>query len=503
MGDLVANLSLGFGAAVTPGNLMFCFLGTLLGTLVGVLPGLGPITTIALLMPFAFSLEPVTALIMLAGVFYGSQYGGSTSAILTNIPGESASVITCLDGHPMARQGRAGAALAVAAWGSFIAGTVATLLIAVAAPLMAAVALAMTSVEYCALMLFGLVATVVLASGSVLNAICMIMVGLLLGLVGTDVNSGTQRYVFGVPLLADGLDFVALATGLFGITEVIQTMIAARSPAAERTGEVKSVGLTGEEWRRSWKAILRGTGLGSLLGILPGSGGTIASFASYALEKRVSKRPEEFGKGAIEGVAAPEAANNAGSQTSFVPLLTLGIPTNATMAVLSGAMIVHGIQPGPKVISEQPTLFWGLICSMWIGNFMLLLINLPLAKLWARGMEIPQRILAPAIVSICCVGVYAVTNSFAALAIMAGFGVVGFVLRRLDCEPAPLVLGFVLGPLLEENFRRAMMVAKGDLGVFVSRPISLALLIATALVLLSLSLPLVRRERSLLKECEA
>ncbi len=500
MTDLLANLSLGFGAAITPTNLAFCFIGTLLGTAVGVLPGLGPITTIALLMPFTFYLEPVTALIMLAGIFYGSQYGGSTSSILLNIPGEAASVVTCLDGHPMARQGRAGAALAVAAWGSFIAGSAATLLLAVAAPLLTAVALKLTSVEYCALMVFGLIATIVLAAGSALNALAMIAVGLILGLVGTDVNTGTQRFALGIPLLYDGLDFVALATGLFGITEVISSMNARGPRSYERLGELRKIGMTREDWRRSLPAILRGTTLGSILGVLPGSGGMISSFAAYALEKRVSKTPAEFGKGAIEGVASPESANNAGSQTSFVPLLTLGIPSNATMAILSGAMMIHGIQPGPKVMVEQPRIFWGLICSMWIGNLMLLAINLPLARLWAKAMDIPMRMMAPAIVVLCCVGVYAVTNSFAALAIMAGFGVVGVVLRHLGCEPAPLVLGFVLGPLFEENFRRALLVAKGDLSIFVTRPISAALLAAAVAVLLALALPRFRRDRQLLTQ---
>lgn len=502
MNDLLANLALGFATAATPTNLMFCFLGTLIGTAVGVLPGLGPVTTIALLMPFTFYTEPTTALIMLAGIFYGSQYGGSTTSILMNIPGEASSVVTCLDGHPMARQGRAGAALAIAAWGSFIAGTLSTFVLAGGAVWLSAIARSLTSVEFCSLMVLGLIAAVVLASGSVLNAVAMIAVGLLLGLIGTDVNTGTQRFVFGVPLLADGLDFVALATGLFGITEVIANYQAARRTRIERTGKIASLSLTREDWHRALPAILRGSALGSLLGTLPGSGGMIASFASYALEKRISKTPEQFGSGAIEGVAAPESANNAGSQTSFIPLLTLGIPSNATMAVLSGAMIVHGIQPGPKVMIEQPTLFWGLICSMWIGNLMLLIINLPLVRLWAKTMDIPYRYLGPAVVVVCCIGVYAVTNSFAALAIMAGFGVVGWLLRELNCEPAPLVLGFVLGPLMEENLRRALLVSGGNPAVFVERPISLALLLAAAALLVILFVPAIRRERRLLNNAE-
>ncbi len=499
MSELLNNLALGFGVAATPVNLLLCFVGALVGTAVGVLPGLGPVTTIALLMPFTFYLEPVSALIMLAGIFYGSQYGGSTTSILMNIPGEASSVVTCLDGHAMARQGRAGQALAIAAWGSFIAGTVATLFLAAGAVWLAEVARRFTSVEYCSLMVLGLAAAFVLASGSVLNAIAMAVVGLLLGLIGTDVNSGLQRFVFGVPLLADGLDFVALATGLFGLAEVI-TCLSARQQSQERTGKVESLSLSRKDWQEAGPAIARGTVLGSLLGTLPGSGGMIASFASYALEKKVSKQPERFGQGAIEGVAGPESANNAGSQTSFVPLLTLGIPSNATMAVLSGAMIVHGIQPGPKVMTEQPSLFWGLIASMWIGNVMLLVINLPLVRLWAKAMDIPYRIMAPAIVVICAIGVFAVTNSLWALAIMAGFGVFGWLMRQLDCEPAPLVLGFVLGPLMEENFRRAMTISQGDPSVFLTRPVSAACLaIAVGLIAL-LAMPSFQRERRALGE---
>ena len=501
MQDLLGGLGLGFGVALSPLNLGFCLLGALVGTLVGVLPGLGPVTTIALLLPLTFGMPPETALILLAGIFYGAQYGGSTTSILLNMPGEAASVVTCLDGHAMARQGRAGAALSVAAIGSFIGGTVSTAVIALAAAPLAAVVRGFTSVEYCSLMAFGLVAAIVLANGSFANAVGMIVLGLLLGLVGTDVNSGQQRFVFGVPLLADGLDFVAVITGLFGLAEVMLTLERHRNdPPAARVQRIGSLYLTRQDWRESWPAIGRGTLLGSLLGVLPGSGGMMASFAAYALEKRLARRPERFGQGAIAGVAAPETANNAGSQTSFIPLLTMGIPGNATMAVLAGAMLIHGIQPGPKVVTEQPALFWGVIASMWVGNAMLLVINLPLVGLWVKALDVPYRVMAPAIVLLCCIGVFAVTNSPVALWLMLGFGVFGYALAKLGCEPAPLVLGFVLGPLLEENFRRAMLLSGGDFGVFVRRPVSATLLLGAAALLVLVLAPGFRRTRGALAE---
>lgn len=497
MEGLANGLWLGFGVALSATNLAFCLLGALVGTLVGVLPGLGPVTTIALLLPLSFGLAPETALIMLAGIFYGSQYGGSTTAILMNMPGEAASVVTCLDGHVMAREGRAGAALSIAAIGSFIAGTLSTAVIALAALPLAGMVRGFTSVEYCALMVFGLVASIVLAHGSVAKALGMIVLGLLLGLVGTDVNTGQQRFVFGVPLLADGLDFAAVAVGLFGLVEVMLTLERQRAgTAAPRIARVGRLYLTRAEWRESWPAILRGTGLGSLLGVLPGSGGMISSFAAYALEKKIARDPSRFGRGAIAGVAAPESANNAGSQTSFIPLLTMGIPGNATMAVLAGAMLIHGIQPGPKVITEQPALFWGVIASMWIGNAMLLVINLPLVGLWVKALETPYRVMAPVIVLTCCIGVFAVSNSLVALWLMLGFGVFGYVLAKLGCEPAPMVLGFILGPLMEENFRRAMLISGGDATVFVERPVSLALLSAASLLLLLIAAPAFRRTRA-------
>jgi hypothetical protein len=499
--DLIDNLWLGFTVAVSWVNLLFCLVGVLVGTLIGVLPGLGPVTTIAMLLPITYYLEPVTALIMLAGIFYGSQYGGSTTSILLNMPGEASSVVTCLDGHQMAKNGRAGAALAVAAIGSFIGGTVATLIVAGAAIYIADFVKTFTSVEYFSLMVFGLVAAVVLASGSVLNAIGMVLLGLFLGMVGTDLSTGAQRYVFGVPMLADGIDFVILATGMFGVAEVLANLerrIRSGQPTAIRN--VGRAGLTRGEWRQSAPAIWRGTLIGSALGVLPGSGGMLSAFASYTLEKKVAKDPSRFGKGAIEGVAGPESANNAGSQTSFIPLLTMGLPSNATMAMMAGAMMIHGIVPSSKVVTDQPELFWGLIASMWIGNVLLLIINLPLIGIWIRILEVPYRLLYPTVLLLCCIGVYSLTNSPQSILFMLGFGVMGWMFLKFGCEPAPLVLGFVLGSRMEENLRRAMLVSGGDGWVFLQRPISLAFLVCAALLLLLVVLPSFSRSREALKE---
>ena len=499
--DLIDNLWLGLTVAVSWTNLLFCLLGVLVGTLIGVLPGLGPVTTIAMLLPITYYLEPVTALIMLAGIFYGSQYGGSTTSILLNMPGEASSVVTCLDGHQMAKNGRAGAALAVAAIGSFIGGTVATLIVAGAAVYIADFVKTFTSVEYFSLMVFGLVAAVVLASGSVLNAIGMVLLGLFLGMVGTDLSTGAPRYVFGVPMLADGIDFVILATGMFGVAEVLANLerrIRSGQPTAIRN--IGRAGLSRAEWRQSAPAIGRGTLIGSALGVLPGSGGMLSAFASYTLEKKVAKDPSRFGKGAIEGVAGPESANNAGSQTSFIPLLTMGLPSNATMAMMAGAMMIHGIVPSSKVVTDQPELFWGLIVSMWIGNVLLLIINLPLIGMWIRILEVPYRLLYPTVLLLCCIGVYSITNSPQSVLFMLGFGVLGWLFMKFGCEPAPLVLGFVLGGRMEENLRRAMLVSGGDAWVFLQRPISVAFLACAALLLLLVVLPTFSRSRDALKE---
>ena len=492
--ELMDNLALGFATALSPVNLLYCFIGVLLGTLIGVLPGLGPIATIAMLLPLTFSLPPVSALIMLSGIYYGAQYGGSTTAILINLPGESSSVVTAIDGYQMARQGRAGSALATAAIGSFFAGTVATVLLALFAPPLADAALSFGPAEYFSLMVLGLVASVALAHGSLLKAVAMIVTGLLLGLVGSDVETGVQRFTFDQPEMADGLNFVALAMGVFGLGEIIRNL-ENESIRSVMVRKVTGLMPTREDIRRIVGPILRGTGLGSLLGILPGGGAMLASFAAYTLEKRISRTPHRFGKGAIEGVAAPESANNAGAQTSFIPMLTLGIPSNPVMALMIGALIIQGITPGPNVVTDEPALFWGMIVSMWVGNFLLIVLNLPLIGMWVRLLTVPYHMLFPAILAFCCIGVYSVNSNAFDVYAMAVFGVVGYLLVKLDCEPAPLLLGFVLGPMLEEYLRRAMVLSRGDPTVFVTRPLSLALLIVALAVLALVLLPAVRAKR--------
>ncbi len=492
--ELMDNLALGFATALSPVNLLYCFIGVLLGTLIGVLPGLGPIATIAMLLPLTFSLPPVSALIMLSGIYYGAQYGGSTTAILINLPGESSSVVTAIDGYQMARQGRAGTALATAAIGSFFAGTVATVLLALFAPPLADAALSFGPAEYFSLMVLGLVASVALAHGSLVKALAMIVLGLLLGLVGSDIETGAQRFTFDQLELADGLNFVAVAMGVFGLGEIIRNL-ENESIRSVMVSKVTGLMPSREDFRRIVGPILRGTGLGSLLGILPGGGAMLASFAAYTLEKKVSRTPHRFGKGAIEGVAAPESANNAGAQTSFIPMLTLGIPSNPVMALMIGALIIQGITPGPNVVNDEPALFWGMIVSMWVGNFMLIVLNLPLIGMWVRLLTVPYHMLFPAILAFCCIGVYSVNSNAFDVYAMAVFGVVGYLLVKLDCEPAPLLLGFVLGPMLEEYLRRAMVLSRGDPTVFVTRPLSLALLIVALAVLALVLLPAVRAKR--------
>ena len=491
--DLLSDIALGFGVAFSPVNILFCFVGALLGTLIGVLPGIGPLGAIAMLLPITFQFEPVTALIMLAGIYYGAQYGGSTTSILVNLPGETSSVVTCLDGHQMARNGRGGAALAIAALGSFFAGSVATLLVAVASPPLARLGTLFQAPDYFSLMVLGLVGAVVLAHGSIAKAIGMILLGLLLGLVGTDLNTGRQRYTFGIPELSDGIGFVTLAMGLFGVAQVLVNLEQHAMPRA--TAIVGSLWPSRDELRRSVPATMRGTTIGSLLGVLPGGGAILASFAAYALEKKVSRDPARFGRGAVEGVAAPESANNAGAQTSFIPMLTLGIPSNALMALLVGAMSIFGVVPGPRIVEEQPQLFWGLVASMWIGNAMLLVINLPLIGLWVQLLRIPYRLLYPLILLLCCIGVYALNGSALEVGLMIGFGLLGYALLKLGFEPAPMLLGFVLGPLMEENLRRALAVSRGDASVFFTRPISATLLAVSLLLLLAVLMPKVGRIR--------
>jgi TctA family transporter len=492
--DLLAHIGLGFGVALTLRNILYGFIGALLGTLVGVLPGIGPVTTVAMLLPISFTLDPVSAMIMLAGIYYGAQYGGSTTAILVNIPGEASSVVTTIDGHQMARHGRAGPALGIAAIGSFFAGCVATLLITIAAPPLAKLALQFGPAEYSSLMVCGLIAAIVLARGSVIKAIGMVLLGLLLGLSGTDVNSGIRRFDFGLQGLADGIEFVALSMAIYGIAEVAYNL-----EKKEETASVASA--IGRVWpsladiAHCIPAILRGTFLGSLLGVLPGGGALLASFGAYTLEKKVARPPRNFGNGDIRGVAAPESANNAGAQTSFIPMLTLGIPSNPTMAMMIGALMIHGISPGPRVMTDRPELFWGLVASMWIGNLMLVVLNLPLVGVWVRFLRIPYRLLFPSIIAFCCIGTYTINNNVFDVGVMAFFTLFGYLCLKLDCEPAPLILGFVLGPMMEENLRRALLISRGDPSVFVNEPISLAFLIASALLLVVVASPWIRVKR--------
>ncbi len=492
--EIFANLGMGLETAFTLTNLFYCLVGVFVGTAVGVLPGLGPIATIAMLLPATFGLPPVSALIMLAGIYYGAQYGGSTTAILVNLPGESSSVVTALDGYKMARNGQAGKALATAALASFFAGTVATILLALFAPPLADLALKFGPAEYFSLMVLGLVASVVLASGSLLNAIGMVILGLLLGLIGTDVNSGSQRYTFDMPELADGINFVIVAMGMFGIGEIIRNL----EHGEDRNllmKKVKGLMLTRDDIKRIVAPVLRGTFLGSALGILPGGGAMLASFSAYSIEKKVSPNAKEFGKGAIEGVAAPEAANNAGAQTSFIPMLTLGIPSNPVMALMIGAMIIQGIQPGPAVMTEQPALFWGLIVSMWFGNLFLVVLNLPLIGLWVKMILVPYHRLYPAILMFCAIGVFSLNNNEFDIWLMALFGLFGYICAKLGAEPAPMLLGYIIGPMMEEYLRRALLLSHSDPMVFLKSPISATMLAMAAIALSIVLLPSLRKKR--------
>jgi putative tricarboxylic transport membrane protein len=494
--ELLNNLALGFHVAMTLQNLLYAFGGAVLGTLIGVLPGLGPVATIAMLLPSIYALDATPALIMLAGIYYGAQYGGSTTAILINVPGESSSVVTCIDGYQMARQGRAGAALSAAGLGSFFAGCVGTVIIAAFAPPLTELAFKFGPAEYFSLMVMGLVGAVVLASGSLIKAVSMILLGLLLGQINTDVISGTPRFSFDVPELTDGIGFVVIAMGVFGFGEIIANL---GMPAEHRevfTKDVKGLWPTKLDFQEAWPSVLRGTALGSVLGVLPGGGALLASFASYTLEKKIVRNPRiPFGKGAIQGVAGPESANNAGAQTSFIPMLTLGIPPNAVMALMVGAMTIKGIQPGPQVMTSNPELFWGLIASMWIGNLMLVVLNLPLIGIWIKLLTVPYRFLFPAIVTFCCIGTYSLSNSSFDVYMTAVFSLVGYIFYKLSCEPAPLLLGFILGPMMEENLRRALLLARGDWTTFMTRPLSAGLLIAAVLMVVVVMLPSIKNKR--------
>ena len=493
--DIISNLATGFGAALSLQNIFFCLIGCFLGTLIGVLPGIGPIPAIAMLLPITFGLEPLSSLIMLAGIYYGAAYGGSTTSILVNMPGEAASIVTCIDGHQMAKQGRAGPALAVAALGSFFAGTIGTIFVAGFGPILSAFAQQFNSPDYFSLMVLGLTTAVVLAHGSVVKAVAVILIGLLLGLVGTDVNSGTTRYTFGVSDIWDGIDFLPVVIGMFGVTEIIKNLESKEYLRTPIKATLRSIWPTMKDFHDSWPAVLRGTAVGSILGILPGGGAVLASFASYTIEKKVAKDPSRFGKGAIEGVAGPESANNAGSQTSFIPLLTLGLPSNAVMALMMGAMMIQGIQPGSAVMTSRPDLFWGMVASMWIGNAMLVILNLPMLPLWVKLLTLPYRLLYPAILMFCVIGVYANNNNATQMVIVAVFTVFGYILTRFGCEPAPMILGFLLGPLMEENLRRSLVLSRGDPMIFFQRPISLTLLIMTACVVALIVFPAFKRTR--------
>ena len=492
--DLFHNLIFGFGVAFSWQNLLYCLIGVSVGTLIGVLPGIGPLATIAMLLPITFNVAPVGALIMLAGIYYGAQYGGSTTAILVNLPGETSAVVTCIDGYQMARQGRAGPALAIAAIGSFAAGTFGTLLIAVAGPSLADLALNFGAPEYFSLMLMGLVAAAVLAQGDIVKSIAMVVMGLLLGIVGTDVNTGVQRFSFGITELSDGIGFIVVAVGVFAIGEIVANL-GDPEKRAVFTEKVKNLMPTKEDLKASIGPITRGTLLGSFFGVLPGTGPAIASFSSYMVEKKLAKDPSRFGKGAIEGVAGPESANNADAQCKFIPMLALGLPASGVMALMLGALTIQGIQPGPEVMTTRPELFWGLVASMWIGNALLVVLNLPMIGLWVKLLAVPYRLLFPAIFVFCCIGVFTVDNKVFDVYVLAALTAVGYILIKLDCEPAPLILGFILGPMMEEQMRRAMMINFGDVTVFFTRPLSAAFLIGAAALILVIALPSLRAKR--------
>jgi putative tricarboxylic transport membrane protein len=492
--DLLANLLYGFGVALTAENLLYCLIGTILGTLIGVLPGLGPTATISILLPITFGLPPAASLIMLSGIYYGAQYGGSTTSILVNLPGEASSVVTCLDGYQMARKGRAGPALSIAAFGSLFAGCVGTLCLAVLGPPLARAALSFGPAEYFSLMVLGLVAAVILAHGSLIKALGMIFLGLILGTIGTDINTGVARFSFGFHELGDGIDFIVVAMGVFGLAEIMRNLEEPdrRDVLTQTIGRLMP---SREEIRLSVPAVLRGTAIGSLLGALPGAGAVISSFAAYALEKKLSKHPERFGHGAVEGVAAPESANNACAQTAFIPLLTLGIPGGAVTALMLGALMIQGIAPGPQVMTRNPDVFWGLIASMWIGNVFLVILNLPMIGIWIRLLRVPYRFLFPAILVFCCIGVFSLNNATFDIVLMVIFAAFGYGLLKFGCEPAPMLLGFILGPMIEENLRRALLLSRGDPSVFVTRPLSLIMLLTAASLIVMIVFPLLAKRR--------
>ena len=482
--EALNNLWQGFGVALMPRNLMWSFVGVFMGNLIGVLPGIGPLAAISMLLPVTYSLDPTAALMMLAGIYYGAQYGGATTSILLNLPGVASHAVTCLDGHPMAKQGRGGAALLMAMLASFIGATAGILLMTFFSPVLVDLAFKFGPAEYCAMMLLGLLAASTLAKGSPLKGICMVLVGLILGIVGTDVNSGVARFGIDLPELSDGIALVALAMGLFGIADTLANVnLIGVGDAIKTKVTLRTLRLGKGEMKRSWMPIVRGTAIGSFFGILPGTGSTIASFISYATEKKVSRHPEEFGHGAIEGVAGPESSNNAAAQTAFIPTMTLGIPGDAVMALMLGALMIHNIQPGPQLVSEHPQIFWGLIASFWVGNLLLLVLNIPLIGMWVRLLTVPYRMIYPCVLFFICIGVYSGNNNLFDVGVVLAVGVGGYFTRRLGFEPAPVLLGFVLGPMVEENFRRALLLSRGDMSIFVTRPISAGFVLACLLML--------------------
>lgn len=494
--DILNNISYGFSVALTPTNIAYCFIGVFIGTLIGVLPGIGPVGAMSILLPTTVQIPPISSIIMLAGIYYGSMYGGSTTSILVNIPGEAASVVTCLDGYQMAQQGRAGPALGIAAFGSFIAGTLSVIGLVFLAPPLGEWALKFGPPEYFSMMVLGMTMLIYLASGSIPKAMMMALVGVLLASVGMDATSATQRFTLGILELNDGIGLIPLAMGLFGISEVLINVEQGlkRELAKEK---IKGLLPTRQDWKDSTAPIARGSILGFLLGILPGGGAVTSSFVSYAVEKRISRHPEKFGKGAIEGVAGPESANNAATGGGFVPLLTLGIPSNPPMAMLLGALLIHGMQPGPLLMQKQPDLFWGVVTSMYVGNGMLLLLNLPMIGMWVQILRIPYRILFPLILLFCLIGAYSINNSVADVLIMILFGIVGYLMKKFEYEGAPLILAYVLGPMLEISLRQSLTISSGSFAIFFTRPIAAGGMLLAILLVLSPLLPRIRKRRPL------
>jgi TctA family transporter len=492
MDAILHSLGGGFGVALTPENLIYCVIGAALGTLVGVLPGLSPVTTIAMLLPITFKIPAVASLIMLTGIYYGAHHAGSTTAIMMNMPGEPTSVVICLDGHPMAKQGRAGPALCISALGSFFAGCVSVAIIALFSPPLAVIAQSFGPVEYASMIVLALVAVSVITSEDAVTTIAMAVLGLLLGTIGTDISTGLMRFTLGFHQLDDGLNFVAVAVGLFALAQITANLGANTTRVI--AGKVTGLIPTRADLKAAWGPIWRGTALGSAIGIFPGTGPLIASFASYSMERRLAKDPSRFGQGAIEGVAGPESSNNAATFTHFIPMLTLGIPAGAPMALMLAALMIQGITAGPQLMTQHADLFWGVIASMFIGNAMLLVLNLPLVGVWIRLLAVPYRFLYPLVLVCCCIGVYSVNNSAFDVLFAAGVSVVGFLFVKLGCSPAPLILGLILEPMLEENFRRALLISRGDVSVFVTQPISLAILLATVALLVVFCAPTLRRK---------